>query len=453
MMTGKVLIIGAGLTGLSTAFHLEKMGGIDYSIYEKRDKVGGLCRSEYIECPGLGSKFTFDILGHLLHLKQQYAKHLVRELLQGNIKADIPRDARIYSKGIYTRYPFQANTYGLPKEVVKECVFGLIDAKYRSRHSAKVPHKESFYHWILRNFGEGIARHFMFPYNQKIWTVHPRELTCEWIKVNPKYVPSPTIHEVVRGALIDHRKRFGYNVRFDYPRRGGIQKLPDAFEKKIKNLKLNTSLSGLDIRKKVACFKGEKLKRDFRFLVSTVPLPELILNIIDNVPEKISKAALRLKHTSVLNLNLGIKRENVDHGHWVYFPERRYIFYRVGFPKKFSHNMCPAGTSSLYVEIACKPGQMTPKRERELIARAKKDLIKAGILRTEREILVEHREQIPYAYVIYDKERDRNFEMIKEYLERKGIYSVGRYGDWKYSTMEEAILEGKEVAEKLASQL
>ncbi len=455
-MAGKVLIIGAGLTGLSTAFHLEKMGGIDYSIYEKKEKVGGLCRSEYVECPGLGSKFTFDILGHLLHLKQQYTKQLVRKLLRGNLSADIPRDARIYSKGIYTRYPFQANTYGLPPEVVKECVFGLIDAKCQSRPrlvGTKIAPKESFYHWILRNFGKGIAKHFMLPYNQKIWTVHPRDLTCEWIKVNPKYVPSPTIHEVVRGALIDHRKRFGYNVRFDYPRKGGIQKLPDAFGAKVKNLKLNARLSRIDIRKKMAYFQEVKFKQKFQFLVSTVPLPELILNIIDNVPGKIRRAALKLKHTSVLNLNLGIGRENVDHGHWVYFPERKYIFYRVGFPKKFSHNMCPGGTSSLYVEIACKPGQMTPKKEREIVARAKKDLIKAGILRTEREILVEHREKIPYAYVIYDRERDRNFKMIKKYLEKQNIYSVGRYGDWKYSTMEEAILEGKEVAEKLASQL
>jgi len=452
-MTGKVLIIGAGLTGLSTAFHLEKMGGIDYSVFEKREKVGGLCRSEYVTGRRFEGEFTFDILGHLLHLKQQYTKWLVRELLRGNLRAGIPRDARIYSKGIYTRYPFQANTYGLPPEVVKECVFGLIDAKYRSRHSAKIPPEESFYDWILRNFGKGIAKHFMLPYNQKIWTVHPRELTCEWIKVNPKYVPSPTIHEVIRGALVDHRKRFGYNVLFDYPRRGGIQKLPDAFKEKIKNLKLNASLSKVNMRKKVAYFEGRKIEEKFRFLVSTVPLPELILKIIENMPEKVKNAALKLKYTSVLSLNLGIKRENIDHGHWVYFPEDKYIFYRVGFPKKFSDNMCPTGTSSVYVEIACKPGQITPKKERELIARAKKDLIKAGIMITEREILMEHWEQIPYAYVIYDRNRDRNLKIIQDYLKEKDIYSVGRYGGWKYSTMEEAILEGKEVAEKLASEL
>ena len=452
MMAGKVLIIGAGLTGLSTAFHLEEMGEIEYSVYEKERRPGGLCRSEYVRCPGLGGNFTFDFLGHLLHLKKEYTKALIKKLLKGNLRAHI-RNSWIYSKGAYTRYPFQANTHGLEPKVVKECVLGFIDAKYRSLHSVGSPSGESFNDWILRNFGKGIANHFMIPYNQKVWTVHPRELTCGWLKLNPKYVPSPTIQEVVIGALGEQRKGFGYNVYFYYPQRGGIQRLPDAFKAKIKNLKLGRSLSKLNIGKKVAYFNGGKFKEKFQFLVSTIPLPELILQIIENMPEKIKKAALKLRHTSVLNLNMGIKRKNIDHGDWVYFPEKKYLFYRVGFPKKFSDEMCPPGTSSVYVEIACKPGEITPERKGKLIAKAKEDLIKVGVLEREDEILVSWDITMPYAYVIYDGNRDKMLEIIQDYLKERNIYSVGRYGGWKYSTMEEAILEGKEVAERIAKEL
>ena len=451
-MAGKVLIIGAGLTGLSTAFHLEEMGGIEYSVYEKRKKPGGLCRSDYRGCPGFEGTFTFDILGHLLHLKEDYTKRLVKKLLKGNL-APHRRDSWIYSKGVPTRYPFQANTHGLPPEVVKECVFGFIDAKYRSFRSRRSEAEESFYDWIMRNFGKGIAKHFMIPYNQKIWTVHPRELTCGWIKVNPKYVPSPNVQEVVIGALGDQGKGFGYNVYFDYPKEGGIQKLPDAFADRIKNLALGRNLSGVNIGKRMAYFDGGKANEKFRFLVSTAPLPELILKIIEDAPEKIKKAARKLRHTSVLNLNLGIKRGNVDLGHWVYFPEDKYVFYRVGFPKKFSPNMCPPGTSSTYVEIAYEPGKMSREKKEELVIRAKNDLIKAKILKKQDEILVSWPITIPYAYVIYDRNRDRDLEIIQNYLKDKDIYSVGRYGGWKYSTMEEAILEGKAVAEKLAAEL
>ena len=282
-----------------------------------------------------------------------------------------------------------------------------------------------------------------------MWTVHPRELTCEWLKLNPKYVPSPTIPEVVMGALADQKKGFGYNVYFYYPRRGGIQKLPDALGENIRNLNLNTTLSRVNVGKKVAYFNGGRIEAEFQFMVSTVPLPELILGIIEDVPEDVRKAALKLRHNSVLNLNLGIKRENIDHGHWVYFPESKYVFYRVGFPKKFSDNMCPPGTSSLYVEIACRPGEIDRDREKRLKARAIGDLVKIGIMKRNDEILVSKFITIPYAYVIYDRDRDANLEIIQNYLKGRDIYSVGRYGGWKYSTMEEAILEGKEVAERL----
>jgi len=452
MMGRKVLIIGAGLTGLSTAFHLEGMGGIEYSVYEKERKVGGLCRSEYVSYPGAGGNFTFDVLGHLLHLKTGYAKELVKRLLKRNLKAHI-RNSWIYSKGVYTKYPFQANTYGLGPEVVKECVYGFIDAKYRSLQSRIGQSEGSFHEWILKNFGKGIAKHFMVPYNQKIWTVHPRELTCEWLKLNPKYVPSPTVQEVVVGALGGQRKGFGYNVYFYYPLRGGIQRLAEAFKAKISNLKLDTSLSKINVRKKVAYFNRGKIEEKFQFLVSTVPLPELILKIMDDVPEMVKRAALRLRHTSVLNLNMGVNRENIDRGDWVYFPEEKYIFYRVGFPKKFSDHMCPPGTSSIYVETAFKPDGMTPEKKRKLIAKAKEDLIKAGILKRNDEILVSWCIGIPYAYVIYDVGRDRNLEIIQNYLRDRDVYSVGRYGGWKYSTMEEAILEGREVAEKIKERL
>ena len=59
-MSLEVTIIGAGLTGLSSGFHL-KQEGVDYHIYEKDASIGGLCRS--IREGG----FTFDYTGHLLH--------------------------------------------------------------------------------------------------------------------------------------------------------------------------------------------------------------------------------------------------------------------------------------------------------------------------------------------------------------------------------------------------
>ena len=56
---------------------------------------------------------------------------------------------------------------------------------------------------------------------------------------------------------------------------------------------------------------------------------------------------------------------------------------------------------------------------------------------------------IPCAYVTYDKNRTTSTENLFKYLDSHQVHSIGRFGGWKYSYMEEAILEGKAAAEKI----
>ena len=118
---GNIVIVGAGITGLSTAYHLK----VNYEIFEKDLRSGGLCKSEE------ENAFIFDYTGHLLHLENEYVEKLLRDLLKQNLHFQ-DRKSWIYSKGVYTPYPFQANTHGLPPHVIKECIMGLIKAKYET---------------------------------------------------------------------------------------------------------------------------------------------------------------------------------------------------------------------------------------------------------------------------------------------------------------------------------
>src|SRR5437773_817034 len=117
----RTLILGGGMSGLSCAYHLKS----DYRLWEKSDEPGGLSRS--IKQDG----FVFDHTGHLLHLRDPYTLDLIPKLLGNNIVKNA-RNAWIYSSGTYTRYPFQANTYGLPPRVIKECLQGVVDAQLAS---------------------------------------------------------------------------------------------------------------------------------------------------------------------------------------------------------------------------------------------------------------------------------------------------------------------------------
>ena len=123
-----VVIVGAGPTGLSAAYHL----GEDALLLEQNDRVGGWCRS--IEDNG----FTFDYAGHIMFSNDPYVHEMYQMLLGDNVHWQ-DREAWIYSKEVYTRYPFQGALYGLPPEVIKECIVGAIEARFGSLKRAKKP--------------------------------------------------------------------------------------------------------------------------------------------------------------------------------------------------------------------------------------------------------------------------------------------------------------------------
>ena len=432
MLQTDVLILGSGLAGMSTAHHLLKAGRRDFLVLEKEDRVGGLAGS--VSKDG----FIFDHTGHLLHLHTPYGKRLVTGLLRGNLVLR-DRSSWIYSHGTYTRYPFQANTYGLPRRVVDDCVAGFLKAAREARE----PRAEtSFKDWALGTFGEGICRHFMLPYNEKLWQADLADMTTDW---QGRFIPRPKAEEVLYGALTDQKKFFGYNATFRYPRRGGIQALPDALAARVPNIRLAAKVVAVDLDARTAVAEGLGEIR-FRRLVSTLPLKHFV-SLAAGAPEAVREAADRLRYRTVYNLNLGVARANVSDKHWIYFPEKSFAFYRAGISTNFSPHLAPRGASALYIEVSRKPGEPFDfdRMERKIL----EGLRSCGLLKASDRLLARVWMPIPCAYVLYDRDRAPALDVLFAWLKSKGAESIGRYGAWKYSFMEEALMDGKACAERL----
>jgi len=427
-MKTDVLIAGAGIAGLSCAWHLQRAGG-DYLLVEKAAVSGGLCGS--VEKDG----YTFDWSGHLLHLHSDYGAKFVKDLLGSNLSL-LKRDARIFSHGVYTSYPFQASLYGLPESVVSDCVSGFIDA---CEKDGTPDHNGPFDLWAQTVFGTGICRHFMWPYNEKLWRVPLDRLTARWCG---PFVPRPKLDEVLRGAYWPLKKKFGYNTAFYYPKRGGINALCSAIGKTVRPPLLGSALKRVDLKKKIAFVEGIG-EVHYKTLVSTLPLKELA-GMLVNPPASVIKAAEALSATSVHVLNIGA-RDRGNKFHWAYFPDKKLPFYRAGIASNFSKKVAPEGHASFYVETATAP---TEKFNRAKTETAIIDgLVKSGFIKSEADIRTTLWLDIGCAYVIYDAAREKSVGTIAAYLEKNSCRSIGRYGGWKYSFMEEAVLEGRAAAE------
>lgn len=427
----EVIILGAGLTGLSTAYHL----GGDYLLIEREDRPGGLTRTEAID------DFLFDYTGHWLHLRDPIAQGLVLELLQGRLLT-ISRRAKIYSNGVFTDYPFQANLYGLPSQVLRECLHGAIEAALRRACSKRPPRLRTFLDYVLYHFGEGIAKHFIVPYNTKLWGVGPQEVTAEWTQ---RFVPVPDIYEIADGAIGLSRQALGYNATFLYPAEGGIEALAKAFISRLDRdrIILNAEVTEINVSQRYVSVGSRRFHYDY--LVSTLPLPELVARTSD-APAQIRRASSLLRCSPLHYMNVGLRVEQPLNGaHWVYLPEPRIPFYRIGSASNAVPYLAPKGMGSLYVEVA----NDRSLSERDLVHALAAFLKEIGTVRRDADVLFvvfrEHR----YGYVIYDQNCKRAREKVLSYFRERGVFSVGRYGAWTYNSMEDAIIAGRDTAHAL----
>jgi UDP-galactopyranose mutase len=426
----KVAILGAGLAGLSAAYHLET----SYELYEAEDSPGGLCRSLRLD------GFTFDSAVHVLYSRDEYAVGLIRHLL-GEELLTIERSSWVFSHGVHTLYPFQANTYGLPAHVRAECILGLFAAKQGELGRTDPP--KSFGDWIQRTFGEGIARHFMVPMNRKIWGVDPEEMGWEWVIGR---IPVPRLEEVVLGAIEARSTQHGPNAVFWYPAHGGMESLARAFLPLVEPVRLGARVVKVQPDEHTITFADGRERR-YEKLISSAPLPQLV-GMIAGAPELVREAAAALRSNRVLAVHLGIDRPGLSDKHWVYYPEPQFVFQRISIPSNFAPGMAPPGASSITAEVT----SARDWRSDELIGRVVSDLRLAGVLAETDGLRVAHVQELEPAYVVYRPDHRERISVLREYLEPRGIFSCGRFGDWEYLNMDHAILSGKRAAELAASR-
>ena len=243
-----VVILGGGLTGISTAVHLQ--AGVPWLLFEREDRLGGHARTD--ERDG----YRFDKTGHWLHLRDAGVKQMVDELLPGQM-VRIARRARIFSHGVLTRYPYQANLHGLPPEVIKECLLGVIEAKLATRDGGGRSPRTSRT-TACATSAPGISKHFMIPYNEKIWGVPPREITSAWCS---RFVPLPNLEQVVAGAVGAGPPEMGYNQSFLYPKSGGIETFTRALQTRLHGGRVFTRSSpdAVDWRRREVVVGGERM--------------------------------------------------------------------------------------------------------------------------------------------------------------------------------------------------
>lgn len=404
----KYLIIGGGVSGLMFA---NKVGG-DYLLLEKEGELGGFCKTLYQD------GFTWDYAGHFFHFADEEIKEFFKRNLADEHLIYKKKNTKIFFGTKVIDFPFQANIHQLERCDFLDCLYDLYFRDERDEY-------ESFLAMLYGKFGVSITEKFLKPYNEKLYACDLSDLDQDAMG---RFFPYVDFGQVIKGFKEEYQQ--SYNSTFMYPR-GGARVFVDALARNIEQerVALSESVVKIDVEAKVVETNKRRLK--YETLISTVPFPYL-LNMIGG---EYSAQSDRFSWNKVLVLNLGFdKKSTYQDLHWAYFPEDKYNFYRVGF----YDNILGQDRLSLYVEIG-----YSSEASVDISAELEKTL--QGL--AECGIISDH-ELVSYApiimnpaYVHVNSQLDSVKKDIKERLRGCGIYSIGRYGDWKYCSIEDSMLD------------
>lgn len=428
----RIVIIGAGPTGLGAGYRLQELGYDDWVILEANDYVGGLATS-FTDDAG----FTYDIGGHVMFSHYPYYDELVDKLM-GEDYTELQREAWVWMENRFIPYPFQNNIRDLEPSTVFDCVQGLIQAQ-RSDHSP-----DNFEEWVQAIFGSGIAKHFMLPYNFKVWATPPELMNYVWIGERVSVV---NVESILRNVILgEDQVSWGPNNTFKYPLKGGTGFLYESLRAFVEdNLHLRTPVASVDPAAKVV-HTGDGRTWPYDVLLNTMPLNRLV-GMLEGAPDALRQAAAGLHWSGSHIVGVGIDRPAESTKNWIYFPEPEVPFYRVTYLSNYSPYITPQSDQTLFLTETSRSDHK-PEDASTIVERVIDGLEATGLL------AADDRSRIAttwlcspdMTYPVPSLTRDASLGVLQPWLRQHDIWSRGRFGAWLYEigNMDHSAMQGVE---------
>jgi protoporphyrinogen oxidase len=446
-----VVVLGAGLAGLATAYELVKAGH-RVTVLEKEDWVGGMARSWKT------GPYWLDHGPHRFHSRDRGLIEHLYEVLDNEV---VIRDrlSRIYMQRRFFHYPLKAQNVfeNMPKGLLVRACWDYV--WIRCRQIFRPIPDDNFENWVLKRFGRTLYEMFFGTYTAKAWKMPCTEISADWAS---QRISQANLFDTIKKTL---RPPKGGEVRslvseFWYPAKGGIGQIGRKYAEKIEQLggsiHIEAPVKRIEIENNLArrvtwVKDGVEHTVECDEVVNTIPLPRALEAFDPPVGEEVKRSIANLRYICIVFVYLEIDQPTVSPDHWVYLPEKHLTIHRISEFKNFSDDSAPGETTVVCCEITCIEGDEAWNLGLEEAAKiAERDLVTVGLIKPGiARGLDLHK--LKYAYPVYDLTYKENLETLKKAAKRvKNFHTTGRQGLFRYNNMDHSIAMGRRIAKTLA---
>jgi protoporphyrinogen oxidase len=443
---GRIVVLGAGLAGLTAAWKMAEGFGNRVLLLEKERFSGGMAHT-FSE-----RDISYDFGSHRIHpASSAEAMNLVRHLVGEELRLR-ERHGRLRLCGRYMHYPPDLASFLKGLGLSNTLRGGVSFLASKLRPPIEDGRMLSYEDCMTRRAGRAIYDLFYAPYAWKVYGIDPKTLSSHAAKTRVS-LKKPLA--IAKDLVFPQKpeKKFFY-----YPERG-IGTLPEELERRFRGCggELLTNASPQVIRMKEDRINEVTYRYDGRVssvtvdtVVSSIPLGDLI-GLMEPVPsQQVAESARGLRWRAIRFLYLCVNRDFCCESETYYYPETRYIFGRISEPKRFSPYMVRAeGKTVICVEVLCGVGDRFWRMEdAELFRYVEEDLKKVGLLPSEKDVSRVFSKRLPAVYPVYDIPWPDNFRRVEHFLNGvHNLYAIGRGSLFLHDNMDHAIQMGLTLAD------
>jgi protoporphyrinogen oxidase len=454
-MTDRVVVLGAGPSGISAGWRLAERG-CPATVLEADSAVGGMGKTIQI------GDYGVDFGPHTFHIRETDESRDVIKLIRPFFGTDplvLTRGTRVYLQGKYYVYPLELLQVltGVKPSLSARILFDYVIATVKTLTNPGT-RNDSFEEWGVRNLGRTLYDLCFGIYSERVWGLPTSQISAKQAqrvaKLNLKNIILRTL-----GIRADPAAHF---TEYMYPR-AGISQLYENMAARFKDCggqlllespAVRLEREGSRITRVVYRQGGHEAAVRCDGVVSTLPLAALVNLITPALPDAVIEHAGRLRYRSLKLVYIVIDRDRLTDFHWVYLLDKEFRINRLSEQKNVSPDMVPAGKTVLCIEISCfEDEKIWSAPDVDLFEIAFRDLQKTGFAVARSEVSEYHVLGIEMAYPVYELNFEDHLIPVLEGVHKlDNLLTLGRHGLFLNNSMDDNVLLGTRVADAIATR-